>query len=82
MLNTGSQFVACVRIETKLPHLVLEEIEHHLFSVRCFKSRIELQFTTEETATAAAARLGAHRQFLIITSYLDCNKDGKRETYL
>ena len=71
-------------MESRLPHLVLEEIEHHLSYVRCFGSNVELHFPTEDNlaAAAAASYLGAYPLFLAVTSHLGCNDEGKRETYL
>ncbi len=80
--RTSSQFVAQVRISSKWPSLVLEEMENHFDDVKCSDSTVRLYFQSRETLKLACEELSRVAGFVLITSHQGCNKDGERDTHM
>ena len=79
--QTPSQFAARVRMSTRLPTLVLEQIEHHIDGISCFDSSIQLSFAGLFDMELAYKELFAVDDFFVITSHEGCNNDGAREPH-
>jgi hypothetical protein len=79
--QTPSQFSARVRMSTRLPTIVLEEIEHHIDEITCVDSSIQLFFTGLQNMELAYYELTAVDEFFVITSHEGCNNDGAREPH-
>jgi len=80
--RSSSQFVAQVSISSRLPSVMLEELESHVDEVRCYDSSVHLYFRTIETLKHAHEELGRVAGFVLITSHQGCNRDGERDTHL
>jgi hypothetical protein len=68
-------------MSTRLPTVLLEEVEHHIDGIACFDSSIRLHFTGKETLELAYNELSAIDEFFVITSHEGCNNDGERESH-
>ena len=80
--GTSSQFAAQVRIASKLPSLLLEEMETHFDGVQCSVSTVTLFFSTPERLRLAHEELSRVAQFILVTSHEGCNKEGERDTHM
>jgi hypothetical protein len=78
----GPTFFSRVHIESSTPFLVLEEVEHHLASVSCHDSKIELQFATRESYDNAGEVCSNLTGSYVITSHAECNDEGARMPFL
>jgi hypothetical protein len=68
-------------MSTRLPTVLLEEVEHHIDEIACFGSSIRLHFTSQETLELAYDELSATNEFFVVTSHEGCNNDGERESH-
>jgi hypothetical protein len=68
-------------MSTRLPTVVLEEVEHHIDEITCFDSSIHLRFAGQEALELAYNELSAIDEFFVITSHEGCNNDGERESH-
>jgi hypothetical protein len=68
-------------MSTRLPTVLLEEVEHHIDEIICFDSSIRLHFTDQETLELAYNELSAINEFFVVTSHEGCNNDGERESH-
>jgi hypothetical protein len=68
-------------MSTRLPTVLLEEVEHHIDEIACFDSSIHLYFAGKEALELAYDELGAINEFFVITSHEGCNNDGERESH-
>lgn len=68
-------------MSTRLPTIVLEEIEHHIDEISCFESSIQLSFTELQNMKLAYKELTDVEEFFVITSHGGCNDDGVRESH-
>jgi hypothetical protein len=68
-------------MSTRLPTVVLEEIEHHIDAITCFESSIQLHFAQLQNMELAYYELTAGDEFFAITSHEGCNNDGARESH-
>jgi hypothetical protein len=68
-------------MSTKLPTIILEEVEHHISEIRGFDSSIHLHFSMEESMDLTLDELSAAEDFFVVTSHEGCNKDGEREPH-
>lgn len=73
---------AKVHLTTKLPTLVLEDIDHLFSEVTCSESTITLSFAATSAKGTAMQDLGLQDNFYLITSHSTCNMDGERTVYL
>ena len=76
-----SVFASRVQIESDVPILVLEDIEHHLNGVECTDSAIKLSF--ENKSGAEAVRHACHHEngSYAITSHITCNSEESRSVF-
>ena len=76
-----SVFASRVQIESDVPILVLEDIEHHLDGVECTDSVIKLSF--ENKSGAEAVRHACHHEngSYVITSHITCNSEESRSVF-
>lgn len=82
LLGKPTQFAAQVRLETRKPALLLEEIEDDLHEIRCAKGIIQFGFVLSETFDLAWGEYSRIGEFFLITSHEGCNNDGERGAYL
>lgn len=82
LLGKPTQFAAQVRLETRKPTLLLEEIEDDLHEIRCAKGIIQFGFVLSETFELAWGEYSRFGEFFLITSHEGCNNDGERGAYL
>jgi hypothetical protein len=68
-------------MSTKLPTVLLEEVEHHINEIACFDSSIQLHFASQEALELAYSELSAIDEFSVVTSHEGCNNDGERESH-
>jgi hypothetical protein len=68
-------------MSTRLPTIMLEEIEHHIDEITCFDTSIELSFAGLQNMELAYYELTAVNEFFVITSHEGCNNDGARESH-
>ena len=80
--SDNKRLVAKVYVTTKLPTLVLEDIDHHLGEVLCSESFVTVSFATAAAKYIALQDLTLHETFYLITSHGTCNEDGERRVYL
>lgn len=66
---------------SKLPAIVLEEIEHHLDDITCSDSAVSLRFADVNSRTRLHGELSVDNDFYIVTSHAGCNKEGERAVY-
>lgn len=76
------RLAAKVHLTTKLPTLVLEDIDHLFSEVTCSESTITLSFAAASAKSTAMQDLGLQDSFYLITSHRTCNMDGERTVYL
>ena len=81
-MATGDPFSAHVNLGSKLPVLVLEDIEHLVQSVHCDQESIEIVFNSRQHLMTAQDTLFSHPRFILITSHWSCNEDGSRLPFL
>lgn len=76
-----SVFASRIQIESDVPILVLEDIEHHLNGVECTDSAIKLSF--ENKSGAEAVRHACHHEngSYAITSHITCNSEESRSVF-
>ncbi|KAI4110941.1 MAG: hypothetical protein LQ339_000943 [Xanthoria mediterranea] len=77
-----TRLAAKVYLTTKLPTLVLEDIDHLLSEVSCSESFVTLSFAAASAKRTAMQDLGLQDNFYLITSHSTCNVDGERTVYL
>lgn len=80
--SDNKRLVAKVYVTTKLPTLVLEDIDHHLGEVLCSESFLTVSFATASAKHIVLQDLALHETFYLITSHSTCNEDGERSVYL
>lgn len=68
-------------MSTRLPTVLLEEVEHHIDEIACFDSSIHLHFADQETLELVYNELSAIDEFFVVTSHEGCNNDGERESH-
>ncbi|KAF7506252.1 hypothetical protein GJ744_012060 [Endocarpon pusillum] len=78
----ASSFAAQVRLSSKLPTLLLEELEHHTETIQCHDSGVTLSFPSLETVKLAHGEFIKTKNFYLITSHEGCNNDGERDVHL
>jgi hypothetical protein len=66
---------------TRLPTIVLEEIEHHIDEIHCFDSSIQLFFSGIQNMELAYDEFTAVDEFFVVTSHAGCNNNGARGSY-
>ena len=80
--KSPSQFVAQVTMSSRMPSLVLEDMENHFDEIQCYNSSVYLYFSKVETLKHAHEELNRVERFVLITSHDGCNKDGEREPHM
>ena len=80
--GSTSQFTAKLGMEFKLPTLMLEDVEHHIQSIRCYSSEIHLYFKSTKFLKRAHYEFASVDSFIIVTSHQGCNKDGERDPHV
>lgn len=68
-------------MSTRLPTVVLEEIEHHIDEINCVDSSIQLFFSGVENMELAYNELTTAREFFVVTSHAGCNNEGARGSH-
>ena len=76
--TTASPFTASVSFKSKLPSLLLEDIEHLVDRIQCKPESIELTFTSKEHMETARDAFASHPNLVIVTSHFGCNNDESR----
>ena len=69
-------------MSSRLPSLVLEDMENHFDKIQCYGSTVHLYFSTVEILKHAHAELNRVDSFVLITSHDGCNQDGGRKTHM
>ncbi|KAL8688775.1 MAG: hypothetical protein Q9218_005399, partial [Villophora microphyllina] len=78
----GQRLVAQVHLETEIPTLSVEEIDHHFQEITCSKTFVTLRLLTASAKQAAFDEFSNYEKFFLITSHATCNEDGERALYL
>ena len=73
----GASFGAQVSLQSKLPTLLLEGIEHLLESVDCNGRNMRVAFLSAAYDQAKGV-IEEHGEFLVVTSHYGCNDEGSR----
>ena len=76
--TTASPFTASVSFKSKLPTLLLEDIEHLVDGIQCKPGLIELTFTSKEHMETARGAFTVHPSLVIVTSHFGCNNEDSR----
>ena len=66
----------------KLPSLLLEDVEHMIKEIHCELDSMQLSFGSSAHMTMFRDALGAHEEFMIVTSHASCNDEHSRRPYL
>jgi hypothetical protein len=74
----GSVFFSRVNIESPVPFLLVEDIEHHLGNIICTESTIELHFATSASYDTAKKLCHELTGSYVVTSHDGCNELGAR----
>ena len=77
-----SALSATVSLKPKLPSLLVESLEHLLDEIYCEAGFVRLAFKSDQHMEGARKAIGAHREFLLVTSHPGCNSEGSRLPWL
>ena len=76
--STISPLAASVSFKSKLPSLLLEDIEHLVDRIQCKPESIKLTFASKDHMETARTAFVAHTNLVIVTSHLGCNNEDSR----
>ncbi|KAF9894531.1 hypothetical protein FE257_006416 [Aspergillus nanangensis] len=79
--HPDSVFAATLDVQSKLPVLVLEDIEVGLENLTCSGSQIQLSFTSTGKGTELKKAVQDLDEFVLVTSHEGCDPDGERSTH-
>ncbi|KAL9120588.1 MAG: hypothetical protein Q9187_002854 [Circinaria calcarea] len=76
--TTIPPFTATVSFKSKLPSLLLEDIEHLVDEIRCKPGSIQLTFVSKNHMETARNAFAAHSDLVVVTSHFGCNNEDSR----
>ncbi|KMP01689.1 hypothetical protein CISG_01066 [Coccidioides immitis RMSCC 3703] len=80
--SDSTVFTTTLNVKGKRPILSLEDLESDIRQIRCFPSKIELEFLSAGRLDEVSKELSAAGIFIVVTSHSECNNEDERAPHM